>query len=492
MPSLTPSILDDISGVVHIPSYDRKDITTGIVHFGVGNFHRAHQAMYLDKLMSEGHALDWGICGVGMMPHGIKTRDVMRAQSCFFTLVVKNADKTLDARVVGCIHQYLFNPDNPEAVVAKLASPEIRVVSLTITEGGYNVKATTGEFDFSHPGVVHDLNTNEPPKTVFGLITESLRRRRDSGAPPFSVMSCDNVPSNGHVARRCFLAFAKAKDPELAKWIEEKVCFPSSMVDRITPATTDDDRKLVRDKFGYADAWPVCCESFTQWVLEDNFSNGRPPYELAGVQLVKDVEPYELMKLRLLNASHQAMAYFGYLSGHTYAHEAASDPLIAKLLTQYMKTEAIPTLHPVPGIDLDDYVKTLLERFANPEVRDTLARLCGGSSDLIPKFLLPVVRDNLAKGGKVKFSAAVVASWARYAEGVDEKGQPIKVVDKLASVLTPAARTQGEHPSAFIENEEVFGDLASQKEFVEPYREALALLKKDGAQATLKALLQTS
>lgn len=490
MVSLTPAAFEDKS--VHdikFPSYDISDIKTGILHFGLGNFARAHQAMYIDRLMSDGDALDWGICGVGLTPGGIRMRDTMRKQGNLFSLVVKNADKTLDARIVGCIHEYLFGPDGTEKIVQKLSTPELRVVSLTITEGGYNFKETTGEFDFSHPGVVHDLTVNEQPKTVFGIVTEALRRRRDAGLPAFTVMSCDNIPDNGHLARNCFLSFAKAKDPELAEWMSDKVSFPSSMVDRITPGTTDDDRKLMVEKFGLADTWPVMCESFTQWVLEDDFSNGRPPYELAGVQMVKDVVPYELMKLRLLNASHQAMAYFGYLSGHQYSFQAAEDPLIRELLRKYMNTEAIPTLRPVPGIDLDEYVTTLLERFSNPEVRDTLARLCQQSSDLIPKFLLPVVKDNLAKGGNVALSAAVVASWARYAEGTDEKGQPINVVDKLAGQLTPIAKTQGEHPLAFIENKDLFGDLASHKEFVEPYRDALAKLKKDGAQATLKAIL---
>ncbi|CAM6082965.1 unnamed protein product [Calypogeia fissa] len=490
---LTPSILGDIATIVPVPTYDRADVRTAIAHFGVGNFHRSHQAMYVDALMNQGLALDWGICGVGVMPFDLKMRDFMKsAQSGLYTLLLKHSDATLEPRVIGSIHEYLYAPDDPEAVVAKLASPDIRIASLTVTEGGYNFDHVTGEFNLSNPGVVHDLSTsNEGPVTIFGLITEGLRRRWQSGLPPFTVMSCDNIQSNGNVARRSFLAFAEAKDPKLAQWISDEVRFPNSMVDRITPVTTDHDRKMVIEKLGIVDAWPVVCEPFTQWVLEDHFSNGRPPWELAGVQLVDNVEPYELMKLRLLNCSHQAMAYFGYLSGHRFVHEAMKDPLIVELLRRYMNDEATPTLLPVVGIDLDKYKATLLERFANPEIRDTLARLAAEASDRICGFLLPVVRKNLANGGKVAISAGVVASWARYAEGVDEQGQPYEVVDQLSTVLTARAKTQGEHPLAFIENEALFGDLAKHPEFAIPYGETLAVLKRDGAQAALKALLSS-
>lgn len=488
---LTPSILDDLSRAgVAIPSYNRADVKSGIMHFGFGNFHRAHEAMYIDKMMNEGKGLDWGICGVGVLAGQPRMRDVMAAQSCLYTLLLKHADKTLEPRVIGCISDFLYTPDDPEAVIAKLSSPEIRVVSLTITEGGYNFNEVTGEFDFSNPGVVHDLNVKEPPVTVFGLMTEALARRRKSGVGPFSVVSCDNVRGNGDVARQSVLAFAGAKDQALAQWIGDEVMFPNSMVDRITPVTSEEDRKLLKEKFGIGDEWPVTAETFTQWVLEDHFCSGRPPFEDVGVQLVDDVEPYELMKLRLLNAGHQAMCYFGYLCGLGYANEAATDPQVRELVRRYMCEEGSPTLRPVPGIDLAEYEATLIERFSNPEVRDTLARLCAESSDRITAFVLPVIRDNLASGGRVELSAAIVASWARYAEGVDEAGNPITIKDKLAETLTATALTQGENPLAFIQNKQLFGDLANQPRFVEPYLKALKLLKTEGARATLTAILQ--
>jgi mannitol 2-dehydrogenase len=261
------------------------------------------------------------------------------------------------------------------------------------------------------------------------------------------------------------------------------------MVDRITPATTDADRREVRERFGIEDRWPVVCEPFTQWVLESAFSAGRPPYEDAGVQVVADVEPYELMKLRLLNASHQAMAYFGHLCGYELVHEAAQDPLFRAFLREYMDEEATPTLAPVPGVDLDDYKRTLIERFSNPEVRDTIARLCAESSDRIPKWLVPVIRSQLATGGEIKRSAGVVASWARYAEGVDEQGRPIQVVDRLKDTLTAVARRQREEPDAFIANRELFGGLVDDERFVAAYRDALSSLHERGARATLQSLV---
>jgi mannitol 2-dehydrogenase len=415
-------------------------------------------------------------------------RDTMQAQDCLYTLVVKHPDGSLEPRVIGSIVQYLFAPDDPEAVIEKLADEQTRIVSLTVTEGGYNFHAVTGEFDASFPDVVHDLRPGTAPKTTFGLITEALVRRRRRDLPPFTVMSCDNIPGNGDAARKSFVAFATLRDPELGAWIEQQVRFPNSMVDRITPVTTDDDKVKISQQFGIGDQWPVVCEPFTQWVLEDEFGDGRPPLEDVGVQLVEDVEPYELMKIRLLNASHQALCYFGYLAGYRLVHEVCQDALFQHLLLGYMDREATPTLQPVPGIDLAEYKQTLIARFSNPNVRDTVARLCAESSDRIPKWLLPVIRQNLAAGGEIKRSAAIVASWARYAEGVDEQNRPIEVVDRLRDSLMTNARRQREDPLAFIADREVFGDLIDDERFTALYRASLASLYAHGTRVTLQNL----
>ncbi|WGW12814.1 mannitol dehydrogenase family protein [Saxibacter everestensis] len=489
MQKLNDDALGRLPDTVSVPRYDRGDVTAGIVHFGVGGFHRAHQAMYLDRLMNQGKAHDWGICGVGVLPSDQRMKAVMDEQDCLYTLVTKNPDGSREGRVIGSIVDYLFAPADPEAVIERMASEQIRIVSLTITEGGYNFNQVSGEFDETNPDVVHDLAAGATPKTSFGLITEALARRRARGGAAFTVMSCDNIQGNGDVARKMLTAFARLKDPGLAAWIEQNLSFPNSMVDRITPVTTDDDRSSIADEFGVTDAWPVVCEPFEQWVLEDDFVNGRPAYDQAGVQLVDDVEPYELMKLRLLNASHQALCYFGYLAGYRYAHEVCQDELFVAFLLDYMNAEASPTLSPVPGIDLDEYKHTLIERFGNEYVRDTLARLCAESSDRIPKWLLPVVRINLANGGEIKTSAAIVASWARYAEGVDEEGKTIEVVDRLKESVTAAAARQRTDPLAFLASRQLFGDLIDDERFVTEYSRALELLHTVGARATVEALV---
>jgi mannitol 2-dehydrogenase len=487
MIELSPQALASLPPDVARPVYDRERLGIGIVHVGVGGFHRAHQAMYLDRLMNAGKALDWAICGVGVLEADRRMEEVMRRQGGLYTLVVKHPSGALEPRVIGSIVDYLLAPDDPEAVVERMADPRTRIVSLTVTEGGYNFHPVTGQFITDDPGVLHDLENPTRPRTVFGLVVEALVRRRDRGLPPFTLLSCDNIQGNGDVARRSFSTFAALREEDLGAWVAERVCFPNSMVDRITPVTTRDDRDQLARAFGVDDAWPVVCEPFTQWVVEDRFET-RPPFEDAGVQVVDDVEPYELMKLRLLNASHQALCYFAYLAGYRLVHDAARDPLFADFLLAYMDDEATRTLEPVPGIDLEQYKRQLIERFSNGEVRDTVARLCADSSDRIPKWVLPVIQDNLASGGPVDLSTAVVASWARYAEGRDEQGEPIDVVDRLADRLTAAARRYPEDQLSFVRDRELFGDLAENSRFITAYLTALDSLHSQGARRTLQRL----
>jgi mannitol 2-dehydrogenase len=489
MTALNEQTLAQLNDAVSRPRYDRRQVTTGIVHISVGNFHRSHQAMYIDTLMNNGAAMDWGICGLGLQPSNARMRDVMAAQDGLYTLVIRHGDGSWDARVIGSITEYLFAADDPEAAIEKMAAPATRIVSLTITEGGYNLDAVTGEFNASDPSVLADLRPAAVPHTVFGLVTEALARRRERGVPAFSILCCDNIQGNGHVSQRAFTAFARLRDPELADWMTRHVRFPNCMVDRITPQTTEADRAELSRRFGVDDQWPVLCEPFTQWVLEDNFSDGRPPLQDAGVQIVSDVEPYELMKLRLLNASHQALCYPGSLVGYRFVHEVTSDPLFARFLLDYMTSEAIPTLRPVPGIDLYQYAHQLIERFSNPEVGDTVARLCANASDLIPKFLLPVIRQQLAAGRPFTRSAAVVASWARYAEGTDEDGEPHDLDDALASRLRTAALRQRRDPAAFVEdNRAIFGELADDSRFTGVYTAILTSLLDRGVRETFADL----
>ena len=483
---LANSSLADLPGDVPGPTYDRSSVVPGIMHFGVGGFHRAHQAMYVDRLLSAGGARDWGICGVGTLESDERMNRVMQDQDGLYTLVLKHPDGTLEPRVIGSIVEYLYAPGDPAAVVERLADPKIRIASLTVTEGGYNIDQITGEFQSDAPAILADLEPGALPRTVFGMITAGLELRRRRGIEPFTVMSCDNIPGNGDVARRAFSTFARLRDPELADWIVESVHFPNSMVDRITPVTTDEDRALVRERWGIDDEWPVVAEPFAQWVLEDSFGLGRPAYDEAGVQVVDDVMPYELMKLRLLNVGHQGIAYFGVLAGYTYAHDAARDPRLIALLEHYWADEARPTLGPVPGVDLDAYTAELLERFGNEHIRDTLARLAAESSDRIPNWLVPVIVQHIDDGGAVPASAAIVASWARYDEGVLDDGRSIEIVDRLATSRHAAALAQREDPLAFVRDASLFGDLAERPEFVAPYTEALDALHNGGVDAALR------
>ncbi|MDZ4046205.1 MAG: mannitol dehydrogenase family protein, partial [Rhodoglobus sp.] len=479
------SPLDQLT--IPTPRFDRSRVKAGIAHIGVGGFHRAHQAVYLDDLLALGQERGWGILGVGVLPSDHAMRDALREQDHLYTVVERHPDGSLDPRVIGSMVGFLFVPDDPDAAAGRLADPAIRIVSLTITEGGYHLDPSSSQLVVDD-ALRADLESPTTPRTAFGLIVEALVRRRAAGIPPFSVLSCDNLPGNGDLARRAIVQFASLRDPELGQWMGTEVAFPNSMVDRITPRTTDADRVALEREFGVDDSWPVVCEPFRQWVVEDDFPAGRPQLERVGVQLVGDVVPYELMKLRLLNGSHQAIAYVAALAGIELVHDAASHPLIVEVLARYME-EAEATLPPVPGVDLAAYRAQLLERFANPGVRDTVARLAQDASDRIPAFVLPVVHERVGSGSTVRWSALLVAAWARYAAGKDDTGRPIDVVDlRRDTVVDRAVRAEAD-PRAFLEERALFGDLADHEQFVAVFASALASLRENGALETLRRWL---
>lgn len=474
---------------VGVPGYDRQAVTPGIVHFGVGAFHRAHQAMYLDRLLEAGGAQEWGICGVGVMERDAALRDVLADQDHLYALTTKAPDGVVETRIIGSIITHLHAPDDPAAVLARMVDPSTRIVSLTITEGGYSINDATGEFDPRDAGTLADLaDPDQPPRSVLGFITAALRARREAGTVPFTVMSCDNIQGNGEVCRRAVVAFAERIDPELAAWIRAEVAFPSSMVDRITPVTTDEVRAELQTDHGIEDGWPIRSEAFTQWVLEDHFTAGRPALETVGVQVVDDVEPYELMKLRLLNAGHQAIAHLATLDGSVWVHEAAQDPLFQNFLQAYFHRDAIPTLAPVPGVDLDAYCDELIARFGNEAVRDTLARLATDSSDRIPKFLLPVLRARLAEDADISRPLLVLAGWSRYLEGRTEGGEPIEPNDLRAEELKTYAAREASEPGAFLRLRPVFGDLADDPRVMEGFLAARRQLIERGARACVAAV----
>jgi len=484
---LSNASLAALASVARVPAYDRRALTAGIVHIGVGNFHRAHQAVYLDDLFNLGCNLDWAVIGAGVRAADAATREQLRAQDLLTTVVEQEADATT-ARIVGAMIDFQDVGD-PPALVARLAQPAIRIVSLTITEGGYYIDPATQRFDPTHPDIVADAADLSRPTTAFGLIVAGLMRRRAAGVPPFTVMSCDNLPGNGHVTANAVAGLAALVDPALAAWIGDSVAFPNGMVDRITPATTDRERALVAQAFGIVDALPVFCEAFRQWVLEDRFTSGRPALERVGVTFVPDVRPYELMKIRILNGGHATIAYPAALLDIHFVHEAMADQLVSGFLSKLLDDEIIPVVPPVPDTDLHDYKALIERRFANPKIGDTIRRLCLDGSNRQPKFILPSVADRLRAGLPIDGLALVGALWCRYCHGETESGAPIEPNDPEWARLQQRARAARHDPAAWLGMRDLFGELGADARYREAFGRALQRVWANGTRATLSAYL---
>ncbi|TYP84349.1 mannitol 2-dehydrogenase [Maritimibacter alkaliphilus HTCC2654] len=480
--------LDMLPVSVGRPAYARENLSAGILHFGVGNFHRAHQAEYLDRLFAAGESHDWAIVGAGVFEGERKGKDVLQRQDWLTTLVEQEADRS-EARVLGSMIDFI-EPADADAIVARMAQPDIRIVSLTITEGGYFLDSSD-KFDPSHPAIQADGTNPESPKSVFGMILAGLRARSRAGHPPFTVMSCDNIPHNGTVTKNALVGLAKLSDPDFADWIASNVAFPNGMVDRITPATTDREREILEREFGVEDGWPVFCEGFTQWVLEDNFSLGRPAFEKVGVQFVDDVSPFELMKLRILNGGHATIAYPGGLMGIHYVHEAMEHPLIRAFLRKLEETEIIPMVPPVPETDTNAYFDLIEQRFSNPKIGDTIQRLCLDGSNRQPKFIVPVIRDAIAKGASISGLALESALWCRYCAAIDESGRAIAPNDPNWDTLVRVAQAAKDNPQAWLDQEAVYGAVGSDPRFSAAFAQWLDMLWSRGTVATLEHYLAT-
>jgi len=485
---LSAGTLSEVAKTAGIPAYRAGDLKAGIVHFGVGNFHRAHQAVYLDALFNQGESRDWALVGAGVRDTDEAMRQKLMAQDWLTTVVEQEANLST-AHVTGAMIDYL-KPGETAAIINRLADPAIRIVSLTITEGGYYIDPATQAFNPRHPDIAYDADHFDAPKTVFGLILAGLKRRRDIGLAPFTVMSCDNIPGNGHVTQNAIIGLANLIYPEMAHWVKENVAFPNGMVDRITPATSDRERKLLADNFGIEDAWPVFCEEFKQWVVEDHFPSGRPALEKVGVQFVEDVAPFELMKIRILNGGHATIAYPAGLMDIHFVHEAMENELIQKFLHKVEHDEIIPIVPPVPDTDLEDYYQLIDRRFANPKIGDTITRLCLDGSNRQPKFILPSARDRLAQGGGVTGLALVSALWCRYCYGETDSGKPIAPNDPDWDRLTAQARKARGNPAAWLEMGDIFGDLAQNPTYVAAFTAALSNLWSEGTPATLMRYLE--
>jgi fructuronate reductase len=482
---LSTANLSQLPGQIRRPAYDRASITPGIVHLGIGAFHRAHQAVVIDDLLAGG-ATDWGIVGASL--RSPETRDALTPQDCLYTLSVRSGAGT-EHRIIGSVLACEVAKDKPAPLIARLTHPATRIVSLTVTEKGYCHTPQTGDLDENHPDIVHDLQNPGTPRSAIGFLVAALARRRIAGAAPFTVLSCDNLSANGHTVGRIVTQFASLRSPNLAKWIEAEVAFPSTMVDRIVPETTDLDRSEVSAALGMTDAWPVVTEPFTQWIVEDRFSVGRPDFAAAGVQMVSDVKPFEHMKLRLLNASHSALAYLGYLAGHETIAATMTNDRFAAFARQVMK-DAAPTLAMPAGTDLPGYSNSLLQRFANPALRHRTWQIAMDGSQKLPQRLLGTIEARLQRGLPIDTHALAVAGWMRYVTARDEQGHPIDVRDPLASKLAAIAEAAGPVAErlapALLEVESIFGRLGTDLRMRKAVIAALAKLYEIGAQRVVQ------
>jgi fructuronate reductase len=483
--SLSTVNQDRLPGQIRRPAYDRSRVTAGIVHLGIGAFHRAHQAVVIDDLLAAG-ATDWGIVGASL--RSPKTRDALAPQDCLYALAVRSGAGT-DHRIIGSVLACEVASENPASLIARLTDPATRIVSLTVTEKGYCHTPQTGDLDERHPDIVHDLQNFETPRSAIGFLVAALERRRMAGAAPFTVLSCDNLSANGHTARRIVTQFAALRSRDLAQWIEAEVAFPSTMVDRIVPETTDIDRAEIASALGMTDAWPVVTEPFTQWIVEDRFSAGRPDFAAAGVQMVADVTPFEHMKLRLLNASHSALAYLGYLAGHETIASTMTDIRFTALARQIMD-DAAPTLTMPDGTDVKAYGASLLQRFSNPALHHRTWQIAMDGSQKLPQRLLATMADRLRLGLPIDTHALAVAGWMRYVTAKDEQGRAIDVRDPLAGELFGIAERAGPVAErlapALLEVQSIFGTLGGDPRVRGAVTEALTKLYALGARQTVQ------
>lgn len=487
---LNADSLPEIGRALPVPTYDRDATKARILHIGVGGFHRAHMAYYTHELLQAGKS-DWSIHGVGLTEHDKPMAETMRSQDGLYTLVARSAEEEYPA-VIGSITNYHFSPGGSRELCELAAGEDYRIISLTVTENGYHYKGDERDLDFDDPSIQHDLSDPENPQSALGFIFRVAQLRLANGKKLPTFLSCDNLPHNGSTLRKLVLQYGRQVDPETAATLEKEGCFPNCMVDRITPGTTDKDRAYVRETLGIEDRWPVVCEEFIQWFIEDKFSDGRPPWEEAGAALVPDVTPYELMKIRLLNGSHSALSYISYLLGYRHVDDAMADEQVRSFVERYMR-EIEPAVGEVPGVDLREYQKKLVERFSNPAIRDQVLRLCEDGSRKIPNMMLEPMAELLAGGSSVSHGAFAIAAWIRFLQGLDEEGESIPIKDPNGEKVQEAARKCEEDVSPFINLDFIFpARLRENSQFKEEVLSWFRRLKEEGARRTIGAVLETN
>lgn len=470
---------------VQQPQYDRQKLRSRIVHFGFGAFHRAHQALLTNRVLNA-QGGDWGICEISLFS-GDKLMSQLRAQEHLFTVLEKGAEGN-QAIIVGAVHECLnARLDSLAAIIEKFCEPQVAIVSLTITEKGYCIDPATGKLDISNERIIHDLENPTEPHSAPGILVEALHRRLERGLPPFTVLSCDNIPDNGHVVKNAVLGMAHKRSPALAQWIQSHVSFPGTMVDRIVPAATEESLAEITRELGVEDPCAISCEPFIQWVIEDNFVAGRPQWEAAGVQMVQDVLPWEQMKLRMLNGSHSFLAYLGYLAGFAHISDCMHDRYFREAARRLMLDEQAPTLQ-ITGVDLTAYAEKLLERYANPALKHRTWQIAMDGSQKLPQRMLDSVREHLRRETSWPLLALGVAGWMRYVSGVDDAGHAIDIRDPLLDRIHAIVETsrESERASALLTLREIFGaDLPHNPQFVDAVSLALQNITRHGARQAL-------
>ena len=483
--ALSNTTLTRLPDSVRPPRYDRRGLRPGIVHIGLGNFHRAHQAWYLHRLFDAGLCHDWAIIGTGVRPNDAVQRSKLLAQDCLTTLIELDPSGK-SAEICGSIIDFLPVEDDNAALIAQMADPATRIVSLTVTEGAYFVEASTGGFDARHPDILYDASDPDHPRTAFGAMIAALRLRRDRDIGPFTCQSCDNLLGNGNVLRQTIVSLAALSDPALADWIDRTCSFPNSMVDCIVPATGPTEIALAHG-FGIDDAVPVTHENFRQWVLEDKFCAGRPALDMVGVTLTDDVHPFETMKIRILNGGHQIIANPGDILGLETIAETMAHGGIRALLHKVVADEIAPHVNPVPGLTPVEYLDLIAHRFSNPEIADTNRRVAFDGSSRHPWFIVPSIRDGLDAGRSVHGLALVSAIWARYCQGIREDGTVIAANDPHWQTLHAKAREAQETPMAWLEMHQIYGDLADKPDFADAFVGWMQRISADGIEAAIHA-----
>ena len=474
---------------VQLPQYDRQQLRSRIVHCGFGAFHRAHQALLTNRVLNANGG-DWGICEISLFS-GDVLMSQLREQDHLFTVLEKGADGNQPI-VIGAVHECLnAKLDSLAAIIEKFCEPQVAIVSLTITEKGYCIDPATGKLDTQNARILHDLENPTEPHSAPGILVEALHRRRERGLTPFTVLSCDNIPDNGHVVKNAVLGMAQKRSPELAKWIETHVSFPGTMVDRIVPAATEVSLAEITQELGVEDPCAISCEPFIQWVIEDNFVAGRPEWEIAGVQMVQDVLPWEQMKLRMLNGSHSFLAYLGYLAGFAHVSDCMQDDAFREAARRLMLDEQAPTLR-ITDVDLTAYADSLIDRFANPALQHRTWQIAMDGSQKLPQRMLEGVRVHLQRKSAWPLLALGIAGWMRYVSGVDDAGNVIDVRDPLSEKIRAIVETSSEkgRVKALLALSEIFGsDLPQHAQFVDAITDAYQRIVERGArQAVIDTL----